>query len=64
MIGAVFTDRYSGTDHNAFSEILFNKNSHYIETSQFIYITNQLTGFRKAQVSTERHFQTYTAACS
>ena len=58
MIRALFTERYSQTDHNVFSEIPFNKNSHYIETSQFIYIANQLTGFCKAQVSTEKYFRT------
>ena len=59
MIGGLFTERYSRTDHNVFLEIHFNKNSHYIATSQFIYTANQLTGFCEAQVSTERHFQTY-----
>ena len=40
MIGALFTERYSRKGHNLFSEIPFNKSSHYIETSQFIYIAN------------------------
>ena len=50
IIGALFTERYSRTDQNVFSEIPFNKRSHYVETSQFIYISNQLTDFCKAQV--------------
>ena len=64
MIRALFNERYSRTDDNVFSEIRFNKRSHYIGTSQFIYITHQLTSFCKAQVSTEKHFQTYTTVCS
>ena len=58
MIRALFTQRYSRTDHNAFSEIFFNKISHYIEPSQFIYVENQLTSFCSVQVSTEMHFWT------
>ena len=64
MIRALFNERYSRTDDNVFSEIRFNKRSHYIGTSQFIYITHQLTSFCKAQVSIEKHFQTYTTVCS
>ena len=64
MIRALFTERYSRADHNVFSEIPFNKSSHYIRTSQFIYIANQLTGFCKAQASNEKHFRTYTTVCS
>ena len=64
MIRALFNERYSRTDDNVFSEIRCNKRSHYIGTSQFIYITHQLTSFCKAQVSTEKHFQTYTTVCS
>ena len=64
MMRALFTERYSRTEHNVFSKIPFNKTSHYIATSQFIYIANQLTGFCKAQVSIEKHFRTYTTVCS
>ena len=53
MITALFTASYSQTDHNVFPEIPSNKSLHYIGTSQFIYIANQLTGVRKAQVSTK-----------
>ena len=58
MIGALFTESYSRTDYNVFLEITLNESSHYIETSQSIYIANQLAGFCKAQVSAERHFRT------
>ena len=64
MIRALFTERYSRTDHTVFSEIPFNKSLHYIGTSQSIYIANELTGFCKAQVSNEKHFRTYTRICS
>ena len=64
MIRALFTERYSQTDHIVFSEIRFNKSSHYIGTSQSIYIANQLTGFCKVQVSTEKDSRTYTTVCS
>ena len=51
----------SRTDHNAYSEIPFSKNGSYQkETRQLICIANQLTGFFMAEVSTERHFRTYT----
>ena len=64
MIRALFTEKYSQTDHKVFSKIPFNKSSHYIGASQFIYIANQLTGFCKAQVSAEKHFWTCTTVCS
>ena len=64
MIRALFTEKYSQTDHKVFSKIPFNKSSHFIGASQFIYIANQLTGFCKAKVSTEKHFWTYTTVCS
>ena len=50
LIGALFTERYSRRDHNAYLEIPFNKNSNYVETSQLICI-DQLTGFCKSQIS-------------
>ena len=56
MIRALFTERYSRTDHTVFSEIPLNKSLHYIRTSQSIYIANELTGFCKAQVFSEKHF--------
>ena len=56
MTRAIFTERYSRTDYNVFSEIPFNKSSCYIGTSQFIYIENRFTGFCKAQASTEKYF--------
>ena len=40
MIKALFTGWYSRTDHSVFSEIPFNKSSHCIGTSRFIYIEN------------------------
>ena len=64
MMRALFAEQYSRTDHNVFSEIPLNKSSHYIGTSRFIYIANQLTGSCKAQVSTEKHFRTYTKVSS
>ena len=64
MITALFTASYSQADHNVFLGTPFNKSSHDIETSQFIYIANQLIGFCKAQVSIEKHFRTYTTICS
>ena len=50
---SLFPEKYSRTDPNVFPEIPSNKSLHYIGTSQFIYIANQLTGVRKAQVSTK-----------
>ena len=40
------------------SEMLFSKNSNYIETNKLIYFANQLTGFYMIQVFTEEYFQT------
>ena len=64
MIGALFAERYSQTDHNICWEIRFNKDLQHIETSQLICIANQLTGFFMTQVSTERHFRTYNTVSS
>ena len=64
MIGALFAERYSQTDHNICWEIRFNKDLQHIETSQLICIANQLTGFFMTQVSTERHFRTYNTDSS
>ena len=47
-IESALIEVYSKTD--------FSRNSHYKETSNFICITNHLTGFRITQVSTERNF--------
>ena len=62
MIRALFTGRYLQTDHNVFLEVPFNKCSHYIGTSQFIYIGNSPVFLRHKTI--EKHFWTYTTVCS
>ena len=51
------TGKKSG-QHTICSETPFSKNSYYIETSQLIWVANQLTGFYMMRVFTARCFRT------